>query len=517
MAAPDYVSQVRGIISDLREDYLKKQQLYQQEQQANQSLALNYAQLAANRENAQRQANIENMRLEASKAQAASELAKYEETSRRQERSLQLDEERLKLSQERQKAEFDLQEKSQQQNNTASQLEKDFITAYSNGDVKAQNEALDRMAQSGLDTQQRATILRNAQTVAQNLREQQQNEINLTSLPKVQEIVTKVTTLNPSEYTPSQYQAKLFEFQQLMADTKNNDPIHLKTFDAAMKFAAKKGDDFFENETQKAINGTIASGEKKQLPPEFQKEYEALKADPTTSSLAWEGFTAKVNIPNSIQQLKEQDERNLSVLNFLKMMYPSLANMDLSQFLPNLSPSMGENGLIDPRTGLLTKRFYTTQSDFDKKYTTGSMVTGTSVPGMDRFMASLGIGQYAPAPSPAAAPATAPSASTTPPVPTKSRSNFDVAYQNGKLVPLTPFGLPPGASGTAAVIPSAPQSKVQISPQTIDEIVRSYNQDPNGLYKGRSLREVVAYLQSQNIALPGLRVQAVAQGQEQKR
>jgi hypothetical protein len=50
--APDYVSQVRGIIGDVRENYLKKQQLFQQNEQAKAQNALAYAQLGAQRDNA---------------------------------------------------------------------------------------------------------------------------------------------------------------------------------------------------------------------------------------------------------------------------------------------------------------------------------------------------------------------------------------------------------------------------------------------------------------------------------
>lgn len=64
MAAPDYVSQVRGVINDLRQDYAQKQQLFQQQQQANANLALNYAQLEANRENAAINRDLQNRQLE---------------------------------------------------------------------------------------------------------------------------------------------------------------------------------------------------------------------------------------------------------------------------------------------------------------------------------------------------------------------------------------------------------------------------------------------------------------------
>jgi hypothetical protein len=62
--APDYISQVRGIIGDVRENYLKKQQLFQQNEQAKAQTALGYAQLAAQRDNAALDAEYKNRVLE---------------------------------------------------------------------------------------------------------------------------------------------------------------------------------------------------------------------------------------------------------------------------------------------------------------------------------------------------------------------------------------------------------------------------------------------------------------------
>jgi hypothetical protein len=61
--APDYVSAVRGVINDLRQNYLQKQQLFQQEQQAQAQIGLGYAQLAAQRDNQARQAGLDEQRL----------------------------------------------------------------------------------------------------------------------------------------------------------------------------------------------------------------------------------------------------------------------------------------------------------------------------------------------------------------------------------------------------------------------------------------------------------------------
>jgi hypothetical protein len=62
--APDYISEVRGIIGDVRENYLKKQQLFQQNEQAKAQVALGYAQLAAQRNNAALEAEYKDRLLE---------------------------------------------------------------------------------------------------------------------------------------------------------------------------------------------------------------------------------------------------------------------------------------------------------------------------------------------------------------------------------------------------------------------------------------------------------------------
>jgi hypothetical protein len=71
-------------------------------------------------------------------------------------------------------------------------------------------------------------------------------------------------------------------------------------------------------------------------------------------------------------------------------------------------------------------------------------------------------------------------------------------------------------AGPKAVLPVAPASP-GISPETISEVIAAYNTNPDGIYKGRSVREIVARLQALGVSLPGLRVQTVAGGQEQRR
>ena len=75
---PDYVSQVRGIIGDLRDNYLKKQQLFQDDQQAQARIGLGYAQLAAQRENQALNADIKRASIQQAAASDAAKLSQMQ-------------------------------------------------------------------------------------------------------------------------------------------------------------------------------------------------------------------------------------------------------------------------------------------------------------------------------------------------------------------------------------------------------------------------------------------------------
>jgi hypothetical protein len=65
---PSLISQVREILSDSRNDYLKRQQLFQDNEQAQARIGLGYAQLAAQRENQALDADLKMASLQQSAA-----------------------------------------------------------------------------------------------------------------------------------------------------------------------------------------------------------------------------------------------------------------------------------------------------------------------------------------------------------------------------------------------------------------------------------------------------------------
>jgi hypothetical protein len=98
--APDYVSQVRGVINDLRQNYVQKQQLFQQEQQAQAQIGLGYAQLASQRENQARQASLDEQKIAVQSLQSQRELESLAFSRQRQSASDRLESQKFDLLQE---------------------------------------------------------------------------------------------------------------------------------------------------------------------------------------------------------------------------------------------------------------------------------------------------------------------------------------------------------------------------------------------------------------------------------
>ena len=143
--APDYVSQVRGIIGDLRDNYLKKQQLFQQEQQAAAQVGLGYAQLAAQRENSARDAAIKMASIEQSAASDYAKLSQMQNNAEVEEARSNytlnkdaarqnLDERKFEFDQQKEKREADKEANKYVQDQVAGTSLAEFATYAANND-----------------------------------------------------------------------------------------------------------------------------------------------------------------------------------------------------------------------------------------------------------------------------------------------------------------------------------------------------------------------------------------------
>jgi tRNA uridine 5-carbamoylmethylation protein Kti12 len=132
--APDYVSQVRGIISDVREDYLKKQQLFQQQQQAGAQLALGYAQLSAQRDNQARQADLDSQRIELEGIKNQRDLEGLAYNRQRQAASDRLELDKLELIQEEKRQKIDEIDKKNKEDAESGRIYSYIRDARNSGD-----------------------------------------------------------------------------------------------------------------------------------------------------------------------------------------------------------------------------------------------------------------------------------------------------------------------------------------------------------------------------------------------
>lgn len=500
--APDYVSQVRGVINDLREDYLKKQQLFQQEQQANASLALNYAQLQANRENAQRQAAVEQARLEASKLDDLRQMQRDQYTIDRAMASDQLARDRLAFDQQKEINELQVKRMQEDRDTLANTLENKFRIAYEKQDPNELSKVMDEIGNSNLQTAQRTALYNNVYGGIQKKRELEQYELNLRTAPQADALTKEVFTLNPANFTPDQYSQTLRDYSDRFSSLGNKDENTIRAFSTAMTKAAENGAAFREGAIGSMVNSFVDIGEQGRLEPTYQKAYDELKNRPGGASIkAIQGLAFKQNKERSIAQLKATNDRFARNLENMVKQNPDLAVINVDPITgeryrsftytpPDLTPVEGYNGTIDPDTGLITKRAEDQIKKFEDEVISPSYLTG-QVPVIRGYQRQQ-----------AEAPLT-PSSTETAGLPFRA----------------TPSRFETVAAGPTAVIPTAPPAPpaAAISPDTIRAVVDAYNANPNGTYAGRPVREVIGRLQARGIQLPGLRGQAVAEGQEQKR
>jgi hypothetical protein len=502
MAAPDYVSQVRGVINDLRQNYLQKQQLFQQQEQANANLALNYAQLSAQQDNADRQANIQSAQLEAKKIDDLRQLQKDQFAIDRALASDQLARERLSFDQQRELSDLQKQRSIEERDTLANSLENKFRIAYEKNDPRELSSVMDEIGNSNLQSAQRTALFNNVYKGIETKRQLEQEENNLRTAPDARRISDELNRLDPRQFTPDQYNQKISELEDRFRSLNNTDERVNSAFLKIQMDAVDKGAKYREGEIGAMINSLVDRGEQGRLEPTYQKAYNELKAKPENyTAKALQGLVFQRNKEASIAELKRINEYLGRTAQNLVLQNPGLAVVKQDPITgesyrtftyepPDLTPVEGYNGTIDPDTGVITKAALDQAKKWEDEVRSPTFLTG-QVPFMRTFQQQQ-----------AAVPPAPPSKETAalPFRPTPSR--FETVQTAG-----------------TAVLPTAPLAPAgtRVSQRTIDEAVAAYNANPNGVYSGRPVRDVIAKLQSMNVPLPGLRGGAIVQGQEQKR
>ena len=490
--APDYVSQVRGIISDLRQDYISQMQLYQNEQrfraeqeakneanflQMAQSMAALNSQNQIARKQMQDNRFIAEQKIAADKQQNENDMA-------------------FKFTQEY--AQSELNRQNQEKENTAAALEQEFRLAESSGDQNKVDNVLNKIGQASLASAQRTQIYNNVYNTLGKMKEWEQTTNNIKTSSIAKNMINDLQNLDPSKLTPLEYDQQKNDIVQRFSTLNNNDPILVDSFFKQQDRANVRFEDYKKSKIGEVVTNFVAQAERPNnfLSPTIQARYNELKNDPQKyTAAALQGLAFEANNEASRNTLQSIDQGNVKLLDQVAQ-NPQYAGRDFTNILPDLTPVVGYNGNIDPDTGLLTKQFVDRQKAFDDDIRRPSFILGqdlTMQQAIAKNMPPLNLGgaNLIPQGSGAGRPLEQKAGQivggqqvvSTPRVQSKSR--FDVAQ--------------PGT----ATIPVAPKAQaIKISDATKQFIAETYQKNPNAVLNGRPIREIIAAMKAQNQYIP---------------
>ena len=502
--APDYVNQVRGIIGDLRENYLKKQQLFQQDQQEQDRLALSYAQLGQQSANQAQQAQVDVKRIAAAEAQNASELVKAQAAAQGKALDRDLDERKFKWDQLKTLQDLEQKQNDRNQELAASNLENEFRIALESDDPTKLVEVTNKAAGSILNLKQRNDAYKNAMALVSAKRQLDQDQINVKTQGQAIDLINEINFTNVDGLSPEALRYKIDDVNKRYAALGNRDEKIAESLSAVTQSVAKRHDDYLKSELGTSLGEFESRATLGQLLPDYQKKWDELQNDPKYASeeaKATQDYVNKkrrimfeANKAESIQILQAMDAQNIEIAKRLMDQNKYLGAVrvdpqtgetvkDFPIAPPNLTPVVGYDGTIDPQTGKLTK----VVKEANKRW-----VDDVQKPGFldrpDTFMRmTQGLGVA--------------------PITGQTKEELEkTASLKPRISSPSKFEMVP-APGTATIRAAPGAQKPQLSPETearIAEVVKIYNSNPDALYRGQPIRDVVAKLKQQLGTLPGL-------------
>ena len=497
--APDYVGQVRGILDDLRGDYLKRQQLFQQEQQAAAQNALGYAQLGAQQQNSARQAALDEQRIEAANIDNMRQMEQFKSQLGQQEIQNALAIGRYDLDRTKEERRLQADKDAADRDKTAAVLEQKYRIAVLKNDTDEQRKVLDEIGNSNLDRAQRISVTQNVMTGIEATRKLEESERNLRTATPARSVASSVQSLNAQDLTPDQFKAKIEEYDKQFRDLNNTDPRVNDEYLKSLSFALENLQKYRSSVLGAEIEEFRDRADQGILEPEWQKQYDDLIKSPNYTEKAVQGLMFKRNKAESIAELQAIDKRLSTISQNLITQNPGLGIIKKDEVtgepyrtftyeIPDLSPVEGYSATIDPKTGRITKAAYDRVKKWEDEFTSPNYLYG-QVPMIRQFQTQQA--NVPPMPSTGTAPTKQGEKGKTvvesAPLPFRSGSRFDV-----------------GQPGTA-VIPTAPKTQqVQISPATIATVVEAYRKDPNAVVFGRKASEILATLKAQGIEIPNM-------------
>jgi hypothetical protein len=530
--APDYVGQVRGIIGDLRENYLKKQQLFQQDQQEQNRLALSYAQLDQQAANQAQEAQINTARIASADAQNAGQLIKAQ--SEAQSKALDRDLDERKFGFEQTKALLELNQKNaiREQEVSAARLESELMLAIESGDGLKVAEATNKGYASGLNIKQQTDAYKNALALVANKRMLEQDFTNVRTRPQAVAVINRINELDVTKIGPDRLKNELSKGNEEFYNLGNKDENLIKMYSEIAQGKAKQQDEYQKAELGTTMGQFETRAIVGQLPKPAQKQWDDLQARyPGKEDRLSENYiNEKTRLMyqttdgESQTELKSWAKRiNDIERNFLsqrpelaaKVVNPETGAVE-NRFPitpPDISYSIGYDAAINPLTGKINpakrKEYEAWLNDVSQK---GYLNLPSQNPFMQAVVESISTRGLPPvSPAPTAKPEQTPTTPQPGKTPATAQPNQETAQAGQPQIKVTQFNFPQVAEAGTATIPTAPSAqgatKVQLSPETmskIADVVNLYNSNPDALYRGQPVRDVVAKLKQQLGTLPGL-------------
>lgn len=506
--APDYISQVRGVISDLRDNYVKKQQLYLQEKDQEDRIGLARAQFDLQVQNSNQQAALARSKLAAeidsSNAQLAArsnsealELARINASSIKARTESDLNERKF-LFEQIKEGEKLKQEQAEREKETASgRLMQEGTVALNSDDPTKLIEWTNKLAGSILSQKQRNDVFTNALSLVDAKKRLEQEGVNIKTQPKALQIVQNLNMMNVDNLAPDELAAKINELTDSFRSLKNTDPKINDLFMSVSQEVAKRQHDFRQKEYGQVFDSFLRSGDLAQLDQSTQAEYDKLQSEyPEGPSRASNDYSVKLKrlmfksneaaSVNALQSLaKQADQKQEDLINRI----PALAAVRTDPETgakyrafpfeaPDLTPVIGFNGTIDPDTGLINKNTIRQYEKWVAEITSPSYVLG-QVP----FTQGLSFAQN----------------QTVPAVDEKTlKTVSSLPFRPANPSKFTTAEAP----GTVRIATTPVADRVKISDATISAIVSAYRQNPDAIIYGRPAKEIIANLKAKGYTIP---------------
>lgn len=513
--APDYATQVRAVISDLRDNSLKKGQLYLQEQEQLARIRLQEAQLQLQAENSAREASLAAMRIAASNtpsfagggggarsitpgafsSYAAQEMAKVQADVQQKQYKADLDERKFQLDLWKEQNKQDQEQRERDQELAAGRLLQEGLVALGSDDKTKLIEWTNKMGAAVLGEKTKNDVYTNVFALVEAKRTLEQQGVNIRTQPKALDIVQKLNMLDVSDYLPNQLADVIKKSTDDFKALGNNDPTLNDLFMSVSQEVAKRNRDFRQKDVGQALNTFLRTAERGELPPEDQAAWVKLneRYPVEADRLASKDYSDETNRlmyqsnkKKSIAQLQSWEQENKTRSENLAIKNDAMAAIKtdpetgekykVATFpVPNLTPN---EYLIDPDTGQLTKYAQDLQKKWRDESTSPSFLFG-AINFAQQMMAQAGTSMRAATPEDRSIP-----------FKYESGSSFETVQIPGQT-------RIPAAPSTVQAAPPPP-------PDVVAKIVTLYNSNPEATYNGVSVREILARFRSANVPLPGL-------------